>query len=469
MKYKWQIIALLVSSLCICSELMLGRWINPIFGSSVISWSVLVGMFLLGLSVGQILSYRLVKLNLSVALFSCAGFHVMIPFLRPLFVRLMTESQVAGLWVEVLFHGMISFNLALTFGFMFIKIYQSVAGHQQLMIRLVIMSSIGSFVGVALYVALIMSAGFFPIDWYFYASALVLSLIGVFLSPQLASISGMVGLLGFTTYSAMTDSSPVFKDEKLISFQESPMSVLIVTEGKFVGLPVRNFRTNFRKDVVDSMGLINLNYFAPSGVYNIMSSSVVLLDKTELEVLILGSGVGTLAKTMEYYALQSGKKLSFTQVEFDPAVVKEGEKSFGLITSQVVVEDARKFISRTKKKFDLIVVNAFQQNAAPPSHMQSIEFYRLIKGSLSKEGIIAINLLSKSRFSVGTMTKFMEHFIATIGACFPEFKKDLFPFEGKKKLMNSALLISARSLDYTRFEALRDDMAFKHIYPYLAK
>lgn len=111
--------------------------------------------------------------------------------------------------------------------------------------------------------------------------------------------------------------------------------------------------------------------------------------------LVLGFGAGSVA-----YILQKELKLKgdITGVEIDPDVIELARKYFGLEDLQnlkIEIEDAYDYVSREKKKYDLIVVDLFIDHLIPEKFDQEnflIQLERLLK----KGGTLLYNRMNES-------------------------------------------------------------------------
>ena len=79
-------------------------------------------------------------------------------------------------------------------------------------------------------------------------------------------------------------------------------------------------------------------------------------------------------------------------VEIDKKIVKLAYEYFDLSDNvNVFVEDGRAFISRTEKKYDVIMVDAYQ-DITIPFHMSSREFFLEVRSHLKENGVMVVNM-----------------------------------------------------------------------------
>jgi spermidine synthase len=111
-------------------------------------------------------------------------------------------------------------------------------------------------------------------------------------------------------------------------------------------------------------------------------------------ILIIGLGAGAMSNFLQHYYPET----SIDMVEIDGEVVKISREYFGMKESKLTkvhVQDGRVFVKRTKKKYDIIFLDAFRGSFVP-FHLKTKEFYEEIKKKLTPNGIVASNLFGGS-------------------------------------------------------------------------
>ena len=104
-------------------------------------------------------------------------------------------------------------------------------------------------------------------------------------------------------------------------------------------------------------------------------------------VLMIGCGGGTLATMLH----RSGAAV--TVVDVDAFAIQIARDYFGLSEEiETRVADGAEFLSQTRKRFDCIVLDAFDGKTIP-SHLVTEEFFRRVKSRLTPGGVLLINLL----------------------------------------------------------------------------
>ena len=113
---------------------------------------------------------------------------------------------------------------------------------------------------------------------------------------------------------------------------------------------------------------------------------------TKQSAAILGGGAGTMARLLRGTQDESLERI--VSVEIDPAVAALGPR-FGWEpegNDQTIVADGRVFLSTTEKEWDLICLDAYAKQIAIPPHLASLEFLKLAHSRLTDPGLLAINV-----------------------------------------------------------------------------
>ena len=116
------------------------------------------------------------------------------------------------------------------------------------------------------------------------------------------------------------------------------------------------------------------------------------LKKNQTEVLILGMGTGTYAhQCMEYF-----DGITVEGVEIDQKITDLAGTYFDLPEEvQVTTYDGRAYLQTIDKKYDVIMVDAYQ-DITIPFQMSSVEFFTLVRDHLKENGVMVVNMNMKS-------------------------------------------------------------------------
>jgi spermidine synthase len=144
--------------------------------------------------------------------------------------------------------------------------------------------------------------------------------------------------------------------------------------------------------------------------YTRYMTSTLMYAKDIHSVLEIGFGGGRTA----WYLHRFLPNVSITSVELDPAVLDLAKKYFGIRDEpnfHVVNRDGRLFLSESKDKYDIILIDAYR-GPFVPFHLLTKEFYQIVKDHLADGGVVAQN--------VEPSTMLFDSAVKTINAVFPQ-------------------------------------------------
>jgi spermidine synthase len=144
-------------------------------------------------------------------------------------------------------------------------------------------------------------------------------------------------------------------------------------------------------------------------VYYTQSMTAGLAYASELKsAAIIGLGGGRTA----WYVHKSVPNLAFTAVELDPDVARIANRYFKVRPQKnfdVEISDGRVYLTRTKAKYDIIMIDAYR-GPFVPFHLLTTQFYKLVAEHLEPGGVAVQN--------VEPSTMLFDSAVATIKAAF---------------------------------------------------
>ncbi|MDE7226175.1 MAG: fused MFS/spermidine synthase, partial [Ruminococcus sp.] len=128
-----------------------------------------------------------------------------------------------------------------------------------------------------------------------------------------------------------------------------------------------------------------------------MAAPLMADTKEKTEILVLGMGTGTYAKQCcEYFDNTEAEG-----VEIDGKIIELSREYFGLPDSIEVTEyDGRAYLNVCDKKYDVIMVDAYQ-DITIPFQMSSREFFSEVRSHLKDGGIMVCNMNMRSKENDG--------------------------------------------------------------------
>ncbi len=114
-------------------------------------------------------------------------------------------------------------------------------------------------------------------------------------------------------------------------------------------------------------------------------------EEEKVSVLVLGNATGTYAsllKNEEHYPFET----EIDGVEIDQAIIDLGYQYFGCPKDMnVYCDDGRAFLRKSKKEYDVIMVDAYS-SIAVPFQMTTVEFFQDVANHLAPNGVMVMNI-----------------------------------------------------------------------------
>ncbi|MEX2645466.1 MAG: fused MFS/spermidine synthase, partial [Gaiellaceae bacterium] len=151
------------------------------------------------------------------------------------------------------------------------------------------------------------------------------------------------------------------------------------------------------------------------GVWDVLLAIPALLDREPRSLAVLGNAGGTVARAYGVYWPQ----VEIDGVEIDPAVSEAGLRWLGMGENprlRIVDADARPFLRRTDRRYDLIFVDAYRQPYVP-FYLATREFFELAESRLRPGGVLALNVATLPGDS-----RLRDELAGTVAAVFPEVR-----------------------------------------------
>jgi spermidine synthase len=140
-------------------------------------------------------------------------------------------------------------------------------------------------------------------------------------------------------------------------------------------------------------------------------------------VLLIGGGVnGSVAEALKHPTIES-----LDYVELDPALIGMAQEYFPAQTAVFRTDprvhlhflDGRRFLSETKERFDVIMVDVPDPQTAQLNRFYTVEFFRLARAHLAPGGLLAMQLRSSEETISPDLAEFLRSIRRTLGEAFP--------------------------------------------------
>jgi spermidine synthase len=138
---------------------------------------------------------------------------------------------------------------------------------------------------------------------------------------------------------------------------------------------------------------------------------LILNDDTGWPASVLQIGLGAASITRFLHRHRPGTRV--TVVEIDPRVVETAREFFRLPDEsqhlRVVVAEGHDFLSAHKGRFDLIVVDGFDEKGRTGT-LDTVSFYGAARARLARRGMMSVNLLTRRRGAGASEARMREAF-----------------------------------------------------------
>ena len=374
----------------LATEIAASRLLAPYFGSSTIVWANLIGIVLAGLAFGYWLGGRLADRRpnprlLGLIVLAAAVWVAITPFVaRPFLDAAVgnlddaSAGAVIGSFFAVLLLfapavvllGMVS-PFAIRLAITEIATAGAVAG------RFYALSTAGSLLGT--FVPALIAIPLVGTQRTLVGTAALLALSASFLLGRRALFlaAAIAALVALPPGAIKAENDLLYEEESLYQF----IQVVERPDGR------RLLRLN---EGVAVHSVWRRNTVFTGGEWDAFLVVPPLLGRPLRSVAILGNAAGTTARALGLF--YPGANVD--GVELDPAVSRVGRRFFGLGDNPRLTvhdADARPFLRRTDKRYDLIIVDAYQQPYVP-FYLATREFFRLARERLTPGGILALNV-----------------------------------------------------------------------------
>lgn len=132
-------------------------------------------------------------------------------------------------------------------------------------------------------------------------------------------------------------------------------------------------------------------------------------EKDKIDILVLGNGAGTYATQCKRYF----NNPEIIGVEIDQKITDLAIEYFELPEDvDVATYDGRAYLNTIKDKYDIIMVDAYQ-DITIPFQMSSVEFFTLVKDHLKDDGVMVVNMNMRGS-GEGSINNYLADTISTV-------------------------------------------------------
>ena len=412
-------------------ELAASRLLAPYFSSSQIVYTIIIGTVMIAMALGNIyggrtadkdpnpdrLYRRILVAAIWIAAIPAVGKYIIIAISGLVIFSVNANFLVIAAFVS----AMVVFVFPL---FLLGTVTPSLAAYTigslsdsgKVVGRLGACNTVGSIIGTFLPTFVTIPSVGTAITFLIFAGILLVLCIVYFLSSKTSLVRTVVGIVLFAVCCVFgcSDSFAFWKDDltyegesiyNYIQVSEDDRSVILSTNVLF------GVQSVYQKDG----GLTGMYYdyamAAPfmAGIQDKRVQEAAGGD-FDFRMLILGNGSGTFATQCRNYL---GEDILIDAVEIDQGITDVAGEYFSLPGDvNVYTYDGRAFLNATEGKYNVIMVDAYQ-DITVPFQMSTVEFFQLVKDHLTEDGVMVVNMSMRGK-GENTITTYLADTISTL-------------------------------------------------------
>ena len=396
-KFSLLFVVFLTGACVLIIEIVAIRILSPYYGNTIFTVSSVISIVLAALSVGYYFGGKLADKYPTEKVFyflilisglSVVILHLLTLFLLPFLgygfsiVSGPIVSSIALFFMPSLLLGALSpFAIKLQGLYFPLKGIGSITG------EIFFWSTFGSIFG-SLFTGFILIPQF-GIDKVILAVAIILIILGLFPLVKIGIrkksifkiiIFSAIGILLIVIFS-------IFKNNGVVYSRDGIYEKITIYDGEYAGRPTRFFlqdRSSSGAMFLDSDELV-LDYTKYYVLYKVFKPDVK-------NALVIGGGAYSIPKAL----LKDLPNAIVDVSEIEPSLYELAQKYFKVAKTERLnnfINDGRRLLYDTDKKYDLIFSDVYYSLFSIPAHFTTQEFFKIAKDKLSKDGIFIANLI----------------------------------------------------------------------------
>lgn len=448
-------------------ELGASRLLAPYFSSSQIVWTIIIGTIMIAMALGNIyggrsadknpnpdrLYGRIIIAAIWIALIPVLGKYIIIGISAVMIFSVNSNFLIWAAFAACMIIFVFPLFLLGTVTPSLVKYtVDDLEDSGKTVGMLNAFNTIGSIIGTFVPTFVTIPAVGTSITFLIFAGILLALAVIYFASGRIKSVKAVVGIVILVmAWITGNSDSFAFWETDLVYEGESVYNYLQVKEDEDEVYLSTNVLFGVQSVYVKKEELTGMYYdYAMAAPF-----MAGVREKESLDILILGMGTGTFATQCDRYF----DGLSMEGVEIDADITKLATTYFHLSEDvPVYTYDGRAFLNAVDRKYDVIMVDAYQ-DITIPFQMSSVEFFTLVKEHLNPDGVMVVNMNMRGT-EEGNINQYLADTISTV---FPEVytadvkgstNRELFASEN-----SSMLAIFDRNLELEENEELHRMMA----------
>lgn len=380
-------------------ELGASRLLAPYFSSSQIVWTIIIGTIMIAMALGNIyggktadkcpnpdkLYTRIIIAAIWIALIPVVGKYIILGISALLIFTVSGNFLIIAAFAACMVIFVFPLFLLGTVTPSLVKYsVDSLDDNGKTVGTLGAFNTIGSIIGTFVPTFLTIPAVGTSVTFLIFAGILLVLAIIYFVNVRSGKKQVIASVLIFALCCGIGYSDSFAFWEKNLTYEgESVYNYLQVSENEREVILSTNVLFGVQSVYMKQDELTGMYYD-----YAMTAPLMLNKDVADTDVLILGMGTGTYATQCEKY--MGG--MNIEGVEIDDKITKLSRKYFSLSDNiPVTTYDGRAFLNATDKKYDIIMVDAYQ-DITIPFQMSSKEFFTLVKNHLNDNGVMVVNM-----------------------------------------------------------------------------
>ncbi|MEM7697824.1 MAG: fused MFS/spermidine synthase [Verrucomicrobiota bacterium] len=438
----YALVVFLCGAVTMCLEMVGSRILAPILGNSIYTWSALIGVVLIGLSIGGCLGGILIDKrarvrDLLLALVLGAIFIAMTPLLRAL---IESSGEVKG--SAILVSGILFFVPCLFLGAispMSVKLAANAVGGEKFGLCAGVVSmagSLGSFIGVVIPPFLLIPN--FGLNNIIVALALIHLGVGGMLyfversdQKRFAILLGVgLGCILLLTFVGRFATQGLSQEAALYEKATPYHLVQVFDEDD----STRSLRLDTTME-----GSVNFESEQLPLKYQNQWRLVLDRDTPVRRALCIGAGAFGVPRELARQFPDAAIEVS----EIDPEVVRVGYDFFQIgdfpnISAKAA--DGRQYLRDLDDsvKYDFVFLDAYNGIRYIPPHLATVEFFEELDDHLSEDALIVANVISAVD---GEYSQLLWSFVRTLREVYPDVR--IYPIYGKSGSYSQNVIMTA--------------------------
>lgn len=402
-------------------ELGASRLLAPYFSSSQIVWTIIIGTIMIAMALGNIwggrsadkdpdpdrLYMRLIIAALWIAAIPLAGKYIILGISAVLVLTVNNNFLILAGFVACMVIFVFPLFLLGTVTPSLVKYtVDSLDDSGKTVGTLGAFNTIGSIIGTFLPTFVTIPAVGTSITFLIFSGILLVLGVVYFIGRKgkkracalAAALFILFGIFGHSGSFAFWETDLLYEGESIYNYlqvKESEESVILSTNVLF------GVQSIMMKD--DSL----------TGMYYDYALAAPLMagagEKEDAKLLVLGMGTGTYAgQCMRYF-----RNMEIEGVEIDRKITDLAGEYFNLPdTVKVTTYDGRAYLQAVDTKYDVIMVDAYQ-DITIPFQMSSVEFFTMVREHLKDGGVMVVNMNMHSE-EEGNINDYLSDTIASV-------------------------------------------------------